>query len=90
MLQMIVYYLIEKFCSEEKEINDSIFLPYDISGLWKPFWETPSNKMKITKLIQWNDNWLLTILQKIYLEMFMDNDSEVKNSQLYYFLEEII
>lgn len=90
MLQKIIFYLSEEFCKNEIEENDSIFLPYDISGLWKPIFETSSNKMQIIRFIQWNDNWLMTVLQKKYLEMFLHSSKEEKESQLYYFLEELI
>ena len=92
MLQMIVYYLSLEFCKNEKNVtaNDSIFLPYDISGLWKPIKETSSNKMQMIRFIQWNDNWLMTVLQKKYLEMFLHASVDEKKSQLYYFLEEIV
>lgn len=92
MLQMIVYYL----AIEYKDIDnkdgksDSLFLPYDISGLWEPILETASNRKKIIRFIQWNDNWLMTVLQKKYLEMFVYGKDEEKQSQLYYFLEEIV
>lgn len=92
MLQMVVYYLSVEFCeSENKDAEyDSLFLPYDISGLWIPILETVSNKMQIIRFIQWNDNWLMTILQKKYLEMFLHESDDVRNKQLYYFLEELI
>lgn len=92
MLQMIVYNLSLAFCKNEKKQDktSSIFLPYDISGLWMPILETTSNKMQIIRFIQWNDNWLMTVLQKIYLEMFLHSTEEEKHTQLYYFLEEIV
>ena len=93
MLQKIIFYLSMEFCENEnieKIDQDSIFLPYDISGLWKPIWETSSNKMQIIRFIQWNDNWLMTVLQKKYLEMFLHSPELEKRTQLYYFLEEII
>ena len=92
MLQMIVYYLsLEYIKSEDKEKeNNSLFLPYDISGLWEPILENASNKKKIIRFIQWNDNWLMTVLQKKYLEMFLYGDTRARTSQLYYFLEELI
>ena len=92
MLQMIVYYLsLEYIKSEDKEKeNNSLFLPYDISGLWEPILENASNKKKIIRFIQWNDNWLMTVLQKKYLEMFLYGDTQARTSQLYYFLEELI
>lgn len=93
MLQMIVYYMSLDYCNQEKNNDDeqqSIYLPYDISGLWKPILETNSNKMQIIRFIQWNDNWLMTVLQKKYLDMFLHASEKEKTSQLYYFLEEII
>lgn len=92
MLQMIVSYLALEYVKEEKNIksDDSLFLPYNISGLWEPILETASNKKKIIRFIQWNDNWLMTVLQKKYLEIFVYGSEEEKETQLYYFLEEII
>ena len=94
MLQTIVYYLSLEFCEKEKtskiKNNNSIFHPYNISGLWEPILETNSNKMQIIRFIQWNDNWLLTVLQKKYLEMFLHEKEDEKCTQLYYFLEELI
>lgn len=45
---------------------DESILPYDISGLWLAVEENPSNHMFFYSLIQWDDNWLLTILKKLY------------------------
>lgn len=92
MLQMIVYYLSLEYVKKEDKANknNSLFLPYDISGLWEPILETASNKMKIIRFIQWNDNWLMTVLQKKYLEMFLYGNNNEITSQLYYFLEELI
>ena len=94
MLQMIVYYLSKEYKDNESKKStgntDPLFLPYDISGLWEPILQTTSNKMKIIRFIQWNDNWLMTILQKKYLEIFLYGNDAEKTSQLYYFLEEII
>lgn len=91
MLQMIVYYLSINFCNNEDAKNkNSIFLPYDISGLWRPIQLTTSEKKRMIRFIQWNDNWLMTVLQKKYLEMFMQTNKQEKCSPLYYFLEEII
>ena len=72
MLQMIIYYLSLEYTENEKgnTHDDSLFLPYDISGLWEPILETASTKKRIIRFIQWNDNWLMTILQKKYLEMY--------------------
>lgn len=92
MLQTLVSILAEQYCKNESknEDIDSIFLPYNISGLWQPILQTTSRKMQIIRFIQWNDNWLLTILQKQYLEMFLHASDDEKHTQLYYFLEELI
>lgn len=92
MLQMIVHYLALEYSDSENKgsSEDSLFLPYDISGLWEPILETASNRKKIIRFIQWNDNWLMTVLQKKYLELFLYGGDNDKNSQLYYFLEEIV
>lgn len=92
MLQMIIYYLSVEFCEKENKEDeyDSLFLPYDISGLWIPILETSSNKMQLIRFIQWNDNWLMTVLQKKYLELFLSDNDEDRKQPLYYFLEELI
>lgn len=92
MLQQIVFYMCKEYYENEKkgslQNNDFLSLPYDISGLWLPLIETVSQKKKLIRLIQWNDDWLMTILQKRYLEL-LPTASE-NNNRLYYFLEEII
>ena len=92
MLQMIVYYLATEYCDNEGNTkqSDALFLPYDISGLWLPMTKTSVNKLKINRFIQWNDNWLMTVLQKKYLEMFLDDNKAIRSTPLYYFLEELI
>lgn len=92
MLQKVIYILSIDFCNNNgKDYNsDAISLPYNISGLWLPLDETSSNRKKLIRFIQWNDNWLMTILQKSYLEMFLSDDETCRKSQLYYFLEELI
>ena len=92
MLQMIIYYLSVEFCEKENKEDeyDSLFLPYDISGLWIPILETSSNKKQLIRFIQWNDNWLMTVLQKKYLELFLSENEEDRQQPLYYFLEELI
>lgn len=92
MLQMIIYYLSVEFCEKENKEDeyDSLFLPYDISGLWIPILETSSNKMQLIRFIQWNDNWLMTVLQKKYLELFLSDNDDDRQQTLYYFLEELI
>lgn len=92
MLQTVISLLSQEYCANENDCEESssIFLPYDISGLWQPILQTTSKKMQIIRFIQWNDNWLLTILQKKYLEMFLHATDSEKETQLYYFLEELI
>ncbi len=93
MLQMTIYHL----CKNHKEpnktntqaANNLISLPYDISGLWKPIPGISSNRASIIRLIQWNDNWLLTVLQKYYLEFF-SKQVENRPFPVYYYLEELI
>lgn len=92
MLQTLISVLAEQYCKNENRNKDdeSLFLPYDISGLWQPILQTTSKKKQIIRFIQWNDNWLMTILQKQYLEMFLHATENEKHTQLYYFLEELI
>ena len=37
-----------------------------------------------------SDNWLMTVLQKRYLELFSDEDEKSRHSILFYYLEEIV
>lgn len=92
MLQMIIYYLATEYCQKcDNDFKDDLVsLPYDISGLWLPILETSFSELRSTRFIQWNDNWLMTILQKKYLEMVLDPNEEIKHQPLYYFLEELI
>lgn len=57
---------------EEEELGNS--LPYNISGLWLGIEHNPSNISFFNNLIQWDDNWLMTVLKKHYFEEYVDID----------------
>lgn len=91
MLQMTIYHLCINHTesSINPKQNNLIYLPYDISGLWKPISGISSNRASTIRLIQWNDNWLLTVLQKYYLDFFSMPDDK-RPLPVYYYLEELI
>ena len=60
-------------------------LPDDISGLWRAIKFAYSNNEYFDVLIQWDDNWLITVLKKYYF-----NDHFDKKEPLSYMLEEFL
>ena len=60
-------------------------LPDDISGLWSAIKFAYSNNEYFDVLIQWDDNWLITVLKKYYF-----NDRFDKKEPLSYMLEEFL
>lgn len=60
-------------------------LPDDISGLWRAIKFAYSNNEYFDVLIQWDDNWLITVLKKYYF-----NDRFDKKEPLSYMLEEFL
>lgn len=61
---------------KENESNIEI-LPYDISGLWKALDKLSSIYGRFNLLMQWDDNWLLTILKKHYFEDYFESKKDI-------------
>lgn len=68
-----------------KDIENNI-LPDDISGLWLAIKLANSNTEYFDSLIQWDDNWLITILKRYYFKVFYDNDEDPTSLMLEEFL----
>lgn len=87
LLEKSVYSIIRDYLSnddEEPNLNSNI-LPDDISGLWKAIRFAHSNDEYFDFLIQWDDNWLITILKKEFFENYYGENTEVS-----YMLEEFL
>lgn len=69
----------------EETISEDALLPYDISGLWKAIKCAPSNTKYFDSLIQWDDNWLMTILKCHYFKEY-----HKKETLISYVLEELL
>ena len=79
-------YLNNTIVREERDSEDSEnILPYNISGVWKAVKAQPSYNAFFDTVLQWDDDWLLTILKKHYYSEYKKN----KNNT-YYKLEELI
>lgn len=81
-IESVIQVRLEK---EEEEEGEKNILPYDISGLWKAIENSYSHAEYFDFLIQWDDNWLMTILKKHY---FMEHFGE--NTKIAYMLEELL
>lgn len=94
MLEECVRILCIKYTDDlsgESDPRLSKALPYDISGLWKPLIKGSSDRENKVKFVQWNDHWLLSVLQKEYLEFHSGKvPRDADSMRLRYFLEEII
>ena len=64
---------------------DNFILPDDISGLWLAIRVAHSNEEYFDSLIQWDDNWLITVLKKHYFR-----DYYKKTESVSYMLEEFL
>ena len=60
----------------------------DIRTLWYSLNRSQGNIG--TRIIQWNDSWLITTLQKAFIELYKNNDNAKKYPKLSIDLEEII
>ena len=79
---IIVNYLSDKAPVVETENN---ILPDDISGLWLAIEFAHSNAEYFDSLIQWDDNWLITVLKKHYFREYYEKETSVS-----YMLEEFL
>lgn len=85
-IQEIAENFFEKDNTSSTIAEDEEILPYDISGLWKGIRQEASYQVFFDKVLQWDDNWLLTILKKHFYSDFKDKD----NTKIYSKLEELI
>lgn len=75
ILEGIVKDLVKKYLDEavlEKQRDNEVLIPFDISGLWFPLGDKKS-AIKANALSQWNDSWLTTILRQIYYTEYYHN-----------------
>lgn len=87
ILQNCVETIIKKYLKEqdiERESKNNI-LPDDISGLWLAIKFAHSNTEYFDSLIQWDDNWLITVLKKHYFSYYYEKEESVS-----YMLEEFL
>ena len=87
ILQNCVKQIIKDYLSKKEpkpEIKFNI-LPDDISGLWLAIKIAYSNDEYFDSLIQWDDNWLITVLKKHYFKDYYNKENSVS-----YMLEEFL
>ena len=65
--------------------TEEYILPDDISGLWLAIRFAHSNEEYFDSLIQWDDNWLITVLKKHYFRDYYKKEEPVS-----YMLEEFL
>ena len=87
ILQNCVEIIIENYLSNQAPAvdTDNFILPDDISGLWLAIRFAHSNEEYFDSLIQWDDNWLITVLKKHYFR-----DYYKKTESVSYMLEEFL
>lgn len=68
LLQLCIEYFIKDYLQSNhpEEHNQALSIPMDISGLWSAIEIATSNTAYFDSLIQWEDNWLITILKKCF------------------------
>lgn len=83
ILEGIVKELVKKYLDEtalEKDRDNEVLIPFDISGLWFPLGDKKS-AIKANALSQWNDSWLTTILRQIYYTKYYHNEDIEEGSR---------
>ena len=87
ILQNCVEIIIENYlkCEEPAAETANNILPDDISGLWLAIRFAHSNEEYFDFLIQWDDNWLITVLKKHYFRDYYKIQESVS-----YMLEEFL
>lgn len=87
ILQNCVEIIIENYlkCEEPAAETANNILPDDISGLWLAIRFAYSNEEYFDFLIQWDDNWLITVLKKHYFRDYYEKEASVS-----YMLEEFL
>ena len=89
-IEDIIRIYLESTADESTENNDCL-LPDDISGLWKAIEFSYSNEDYFNYLIQWDDNWLLTVLKHYYFKIYYrKNALTEQQKQTVYKLEELL
>jgi len=72
LMQSCIEDLIYEYFANDKESKEAFdnthLLPDNISGLWKAIKLSYSDQKYSDYLIQWDDNWLLTILKRHYFK----------------------
>lgn len=81
-------YLSNKFliCNYVFDNDDTRVIPFDISGIWEAISLSASRDVFFDKVLQWDDDWLLTVLRRHYYQHYISEE----NSNLLYRLEELI
>ncbi|MDF2588118.1 MAG: superfamily phosphohydrolase-like protein [Anaerocolumna sp.] len=85
ILEGIVKELVMKYLNEtviEKQRDNEVLIPFDISGLWFPLGDKKS-AIKANALSQWNDSWLTTVLRQIYYTKYYHNEEIEDGSRDY-------
>lgn len=78
--------IMKEYLSKDVPIEKgTTVIPYNISGLWIAIKFATSNTKFFNSLIQWDDDWINTILKKIYFEEYYNTDHIIK-----YQLEELL
>ena len=87
ILQNCVEIIIEDYLSDKTSAveTENNILPDDISGLWLAIRFAYSNTEYFDFLIQWDDNWLITVLKKHYFRDYYEKETSVS-----YMLEEFL
>ena len=87
ILQNCVEIIIKNYLIDETvaEGTEEYILPDDISGLWLAIRFAHSNEEYFDSLIQWDDNWLITVLKKHYFRDYYKKEERVS-----YMLEEFL
>lgn len=86
LLQKCLEIIIKNYLkSSVQEQRDDKILSDNISGLWQAIKLTYSNEEYFDSLIQWDDNWLITVLKKHYFKDYYN-----KKINISYMLEEFL
>ncbi len=83
----------QKLSIEKSPETSQDILPYDISGIWKGVRGQASYSASFDTILQWDDNWLITILKKHFYNDYKTNYEDKGDNtykKTYYKLEELI
>lgn len=79
LMSMAIEKLISTYLNSDykEESTLDVIMPEDISGLWKGIRRQPGNNRYFDSLIQWDDNWLISVLKKHYFrDYYLKNVEE--------------